>query len=196
MRVAVVDLGMGNLHSVAKGLAAAGADVDVVSAPAQARTHEALCVPGQGIFSRCVDRLGAAGWDEAMREWIDRGRPYFGICLGMQVLFDDSEETGHPGGGPSTGLGVIPGRVARLPSGVTVPHMGWNTVAANGTREYFYFDHSYACHPRDIATVAGWCEHGGRFAAWVRWGSVEAVQFHPEKSGRAGIALLKKWVEA
>src|SRR5918992_915052 len=125
MRVAVVDLGMGNLHSVAKGLAAAGADVAVGAAPGGARPLDGLCVPGQGVFSTCMDRLAGTGWDAAIREWIDEGHPYLGICLGMQVLFDDSEEAAAhaPGNGAPKGLGVLAGRVTRLPPGVTVPHM-------------------------------------------------------------------------
>lgn len=214
-RVAVLDLGIGNLHSVAKALAAAGADVALVSAPFDAGAYDGLCVPGQGIFSVCVDRLTSTGGDDMVRNWISSGKPYLGICLGMQVLFEASDE-GNPnsalgemesqyrprrsrataGSTGREGLGVIRGRVTRLPSHVTVPHMGWNTVVGlNGPAEHYYFDHSFACHPTEESIVHGWCEHGRRFAAWIRQGSLSAVQFHPEKSGRAGIDLLTSWVK-
>ena len=207
MRVAVLDHGMGNLRSVAKALAVAGADVVVTGEPSDIERASGLCVPGQGIFGRCMRSLESTGLAGVVRDWIARQRPYLGICLGMQVLYDSSDERGL-----QRGLGVLSGHVARLPSTVTVPHMGWNTVRAAGSagpqnereaasagpqnerEEWFYFDHSYAVHPSDTATVHGWCEHGDRFAAWIRAGSITAVQFHPEKSSRAGISLLRQWL--
>ena len=185
MRVAVVDHGMGNLRSVQKALEAAGARTDVTDDPAAIDGADALCVPGQGIFGRCVDNLRAAGLDALISSWIEDGRPYLGICLGMQVLFESSEERG-----PVGGLGLLRGDVARLPASVRVPHMGWNTVGD----EYFYFDHSYAARPADEGIVSGWAEHGGRWAARIDTGSILGVQFHPEKSGRAGIELLRRWL--
>jgi imidazole glycerol-phosphate synthase subunit HisH len=185
VRVAVLDHGMGNLRSVAKALEAAGADVMVTGDPAAIELATGLCVPGQGIFGRCMQSLESTGLGDVVRRWIEGGRPYLGICLGMQVLYESSEERGS-----QQGLGVLPGRVTRLPSTVTVPHMGWNTVR----NEWFYFDHSYAVHPSDTGTVRGWCEHGDRFAAWIRAGSITGVQFHPEKSSRAGISLLREWL--
>lgn len=184
-RVAVLDHGMGNLRSVSKALEAAGADADVTSDHDTITAADALCVPGQGIFGRCIDNLARDGFDDLIRDWIDDGRPYLGICLGLQILFDASDEASH-----APGLGIIAGRVSLLPSTVTVPHIGWNTV----DDEYFYFDHSFGAHPEETAMVTGWCEHGERFAAIVRTGSILGVQFHPEKSGRAGIGLLKGWV--
>jgi glutamine amidotransferase len=178
---------MGNLRSVAKALEAAGARVTVSRDPRELGRAEALCVPGQGIFGRCVDNLKSAGLDDLVRTWIDDERPYLGICLGLQVLFSDSEERG-----PQPGLGILPGRVAKLAPGVPVPHIGWNVV----NDDYFYFDHSYAVHPADDGIVAGWCEHGERFAALVRSGPIFGVQFHPEKSSSAGIALLESWLAA
>lgn len=183
--VAVLDYGMGNLRSVAKALEAAGANAIVTSDTSEVLGSEALCVPGQGIFGRCMANLRAAGQDALVRGWIDDGRPYLGICLGMQILFDSSEERG-----PVRGLSVLPGEVERLRGDVRVPHMGWSDV--NG--EHFYFDHSYAVFPADDSIVAGWCTHGLSFAAMVRSGSVTATQFHPEKSGVAGIALLRGWL--
>jgi glutamine amidotransferase len=220
MLVAVLDHGMGNLRSVAKALEAAGADVVVTGEPADIARATGLCVPGQGIFGRCMDGLSATGLGDVVRSWIDAERPYLGICLGMQILFETSDERG-----PQKGLGVLRGRVARLPSTVTLPHMGWNTVrgaASAGPQnqpgaasaapqnqrgaasaapqdesgEWFYFDHSYAAYPTDEASVRGWCEHGDRFAAWIDAGSMTGVQFHPEKSSDAGISLLREWLKA
>jgi glutamine amidotransferase len=185
VRIALVDHGMGNLRSVAKALEAAGGDVRLVAHPEGAAGADGLCVPGQGVFGRCMTSLVTSGFADSLRSWIGDGRPYLGICLGMQVLFDSSEE------GDVRGLGILRGAVRRLPDGVTVPHIGWNTVG--GT--YYYFDHSFAAFPEDAAIVSGWAEHGARFAAAVRTGSLLGVQFHPEKSGRDGIALLRSWVE-
>lgn len=176
---------MGNLRSVAKALEAAGARVTLTDDPAGAERCDGLCVPGQGIFGRCMTALAASRFDRLVRDWIAAGRPFLGICLGMQVLFESSEE------GAAAGLGILGGEVRRLPPEVTVPHIGWNTVG--GT--HYYFDHSYAAFPADHSVVAGWAEHGARFAATVRTGSILGVQFHPEKSGRDGIALLREWVE-
>ena len=211
-RVAVLDHGMGNLRSVAKALEAAGATVDVTSGPGAIRACDALCVPGQGIFGRCMTNLGRLQLTEMVREWVSEDRPYLGICLGMQVLFETSEEaafgeaaTGETasdeavtdgevseGEGGQVGLGILQGHVRRLPPSVRVPHIGWNEVA----NEYYYFDHSYAAFPKDDNIVTGWCDYGDRFAAQIRRGSILGVQFHPEKSARAGIELLKGWVEA
>jgi glutamine amidotransferase len=177
---------MGNLRSVAKALEAAGARVTLTGDPGEASSCDALCVPGQGIFGRCMDALDASGFGAAIRGWISSGRPFLGICLGMQVLFESSEE------GAAPGLGILRGEVRKLPPIVTVPHIGWNTVGDT----YYYFDHSFAVFPADESIVGGWAEHGARFAASVRTGSILGVQFHPEKSGRDGIALLHRWVEA
>ena len=192
--VAVLDYGMGNLRSVAKALEAAGANAVVTSDTSEVLGGQALCVPGQGIFGRCMANLTAAGQNDLVRGWIDEKRPYLGICLGMQILFDSSEEPGAGSAGPQEqrpieGLSVLPGEVKRLRGDVRVPHMGWSEV--NG--DYYYFDHSYAVFPADDSFVTGWCTHGKRFAAMAGDGSVTAVQFHPEKSGAAGIALLRGW---
>jgi len=183
--VAVLNYGMGNLRSVAKALEAAGAKAIVTSDTQEVLRCDALCVPGQGIFGRCMDNLAKAGQDEVIREWLGAGRPYLGICLGMQILFDSSEERG-----PIKGLSLLPGVVERLRGEVRVPHMGWSVV----NDEHFYFDHSYAAFPADDSHVTGWCTHGRRFAAAVRTGGLTAVQFHPEKSGDAGIELLRAWL--
>lgn len=190
--VAVLDHGMGNLRSVAKALEAAGGHVTVTSAPDVVHKADALCVPGQGIFGRCVTSMARSGFDELVRGWIGAARPFLGICLGMQVLFDSSDEDDVPG------LGIFSGHVERLPRGVSVPHIGWNEVEPSGTgtleRQYFYFDHSFAVQPTGDSIVSGWCDHGTRFAAAIETSSTLGVQFHPEKSGEAGIRLLRRWV--
>ena len=205
MRVAVLDYGMGNLRSVAKALAAAGAEVVVTSDSADIDRSGALCVPGQGVFGRCIANLAAAGQDELVRTWIGDERPYLGICLGMQILFERSEEDET-----IDGLGILSGEVRRLAGrarpdrktnvgNVRVPHMGWNQVSGerDGTGgEYYYFDHSYAVFTSDKKVVSGWCEHGQVFVAAIQREEVTAVQFHPEKSGASGIALLEKWLES
>jgi glutamine amidotransferase len=185
VRVAVLDHGMGNLRSVEKALEAAGAVVQVSSDARAIDACDALCVPGQGIFGRCVENLRASSLDALVREWVSGGRPYLGICLGMQILFESSDERG-----PVDGLGLLAGRVRRLDGGVRVPHIGWNTV----DDEHFYFDHSYAVAPADETIVTGWAEHGGRWAARIETGPILGVQFHPEKSGRAGLELYENFL--
>lgn len=192
MRVAVLDHGMGNLRSVAKALETAGAGVTVTADVAEIECHDAVCLPGQGVFDRCVSNLASLGLRELLEDWVEGGRPLLGICIGMQVLFDRGEERG-----PVAGLGLLEGEVRRLPPTVSVPHIGWNLVSPlreGGGGEYFYFDHSYAPHPSSDAIVTGWSEHGERFAAMVGFGSVTATLFHPEKSGRSGITLLRDWL--
>lgn len=178
---------MGNLRSVAKALEATGATVEVTGELDALTRADRLCVPGQGIFGRCVDNLRGASLHDFIRDWIASERPYLGICLGMQVLFDSSEERG-----PVDGLGILGGSVRRLPDSVRVPHIGWNTVGD----EHYYFDHSYGVFPDDAAIVSGWCEHGATFAASIETGSILGVQFHPEKSAAAGLALLESWVNS
>jgi glutamine amidotransferase len=178
---------MGNLRSVAKALERVGAEVLVTSDPSGIDGCDKLCVPGQGIFGRCAANLREQGLDTLVSEWIADARPYLGICLGMQVLFDTSEEHG-----PVAGLGLLSGAVTRLPDVVRVPHIGWNEVG----EEHYYFDHSYAVHPIDPTIVTGWCDHGERFAARIETGPILGVQFHPEKSAAAGLALLEGWVRA
>ena len=187
MKVAVLDHGMGNLRSVEKALQAAGADAFVTDDELQIDGAAALCVPGQGIFGRCVDNLRARCLDDFVGRWIDDGRPYLGICLGMQILFESSEEKG-----PVEGLGILGGTVTRLPGSARVPHIGWNTVSG----EYFYFDHSYAVDPADESMVTGWTDHGRPVASRIEIGPILGVQFHPEKSGRAGISLLRSWLSS
>jgi imidazole glycerol-phosphate synthase subunit HisH len=196
--IALVDYGVGNLHSAAKALDRAGADVRVVTAVADAGPGAAgLVVPGVGAYGACLEGLGTAGGPAAVADWLAGGRPLLGICVGMQLLFEASEE------GPVTGgVGALPGKVRRLGGGVKIPHIGWNQVTVRpGSRLFaglpdgarFYFVHSYAPEP-DGEAVAAVCDYGGRFAAAVESQSLFGTQFHPEKSGHAGLALLANFV--
>jgi imidazole glycerol-phosphate synthase subunit HisH len=200
--VALLDYGVGNLHSAAKALDRAGAEVRVVPTVAEAAGAAGLVVPGVGAYGACLTGLGAAGGAAAVAGWLEGGRPLLGICIGMQLLFEASEE-----GPVSDGVGVVPGKIRRLTGGgprpVKIPHIGWDDVAVrpgsrlfagigDGTR--FYFVHSYAPEP-DGEAVAAVCDYGGRFAAAVEHGHLFGTQFHPEKSGAAGLALLANFVD-
>jgi imidazole glycerol-phosphate synthase subunit HisH len=195
--VAVLDYGVGNLHSAAKALDRAGAEVRVVPTVAEAGGSAGLVVPGVGAYGACLNGLASAGGAAAVAGWLEGGRPLLGICVGMQLLFEASEE-----GPVSDGVGVVPGKIRRLTGDVKIPHIGWDEVTVrpgsrlfaglgHGTR--FYFVHSYAPEP-DGEAVAAVCDYGGRFAAAVEHGNLFGTQFHPEKSGQAGLALLANFV--
>ena len=160
--------------------------VDLVTTPDAIRSADALVVPGQGAFASIATALDA-GLREAILESIHAGRPYLGICLGMQVLFDESEEA--PG---ARGLGVFGGHVTRLGSSI-LPHMGWNDLSTGG---FFYFAHSYVVRPVDPSIIGAITEYGEAFASVVTKDNVLGVQFHPEKSQRAGLTLLKRFFGA
>jgi imidazole glycerol-phosphate synthase subunit HisH len=196
--VAVVDYGVGNLHSATKALDRAGADVRVVPTVTEAAGAAGLVVPGVGAYGACLDGLGAAGGPSAVADWLATGRPLLGICVGMQLLFEASEE------GPVTGgVGALAGKVRRLGGAVKIPHIGWDEVTVRpgsrlfaglptGTR--FYFVHSYAPEA-DGEAVAAVCDYGQRFGAAVEHGNLFGTQFHPEKSGHAGLTLLSNFVD-
>jgi len=194
-RVAILDYGCGNLHSLAKALRSGGAEVRIVGDVAAATAASAVVLPGVGAFATAAERLapGAA----ALRDALAAGLPCLGICLGMQLFFDGSDE------GEGEGIGLIPGRVRRLDAPV-VPHMGWNDVEDGGDPLFGgeargmagYYAHSYQCDPRDPAAVIAWTEYAGtRIAAAVRRGRSWGVQFHPEKSSRPGLRLLANFLE-
>ena len=195
--VALLDYGVGNLHSAAKALDRAGAEVQVVPTVAEAAGVAGLVVPGVGAYGACLSGLGSAGGPAAVARWLEGGRPLLGICVGMQLLFKASEE-----GPVSDGVGVVPGKIRRLTGPVKIPHIGWDEVSVrpgsrllaglgDGTR--FYFVHSYAPEP-DGDSVAAVCDYGGRFGAAVEHGNLFGTQFHPEKSGEAGLTLLANFV--
>ena len=198
--IAVVDYGAGNLRSVAKALERSGLEVEVTADPAAVRRADGVVLPGVGAFADGMASLRAKGLDEAVRESIVAERPYLGLCLGLQLLFEASDEHGS-----TTGLGLLPGRVERFPdrdpSGglLRVPHIGWNTVRFCGEHPMleplpregcYYFVHSYRAVPARRELAAGWTDYGGEFAAAAAVGNMFAVQFHPEKSQSAGKRLL------
>ena len=199
--IAIVDVCSGNLRSVERALAQAGGDVVVTRDPDVVRRADKIVVPGQGAFGVFMRGLVGRGLGDALREAIASGRPYLGICLGMQILFDDSEEQG-----PVAGLGVVRGHVIKLVPGVPglkVPHIGWNrcrqlradpvlTGIEDGT--HFYFTHSYHAVPDDPALLALAAEHGIGITAAIRADNVFACQFHPEKSQSVGLRLLENFV--
>src|SRR5579872_993122 len=189
---------MGNLASVAKALEKVGADSFVSAVPAELEESDLVVLPGVGNFAAGMANLRAAGLDAFVKDWAAASRPLLGICMGMQMFFDHSEE-GH-----TPGLGILPGRVARLTGDadgtLKVPHMGWNTLG--GARglfrpfedRHFYFVHSYACIP--AGDVAAWTSYGAPFASAVVSGRVVGVQFHPEKSSHDGLELLERMLDA
>ena len=197
--IGVIDYGSGNLRSVLKSLEAAGAAPSLVTVPEQLDAVDAVVVPGQGSFGDCSRNLAASGLWDPIAEWIRADRPYLGICLGYQLLFDSSEES--PG---TKGLGIFAGHVGRFTDeSLKIPHMGWNTLVDPRGPLYddmaaapsFYFVHSYYPMPDDASLVSASCEYGGLFAASISRGAVHATQFHPEKSQAAGQALLRNFLK-
>jgi glutamine amidotransferase len=197
-RIAVLDYGIGNLRSAQKGLQRAGADALLTADPGEVAAADGVVLPGVGNFGRCVEALEARGVAAMAREAAASGRPFLGICVGMQLLFESSEESpGQPG------LGILPGRVLRLPDGVKRPQMQWNSISVEQASPlleglegaWFYFVHSFAADPEATAEhVTATCDYGGRVVAAVQRDNVFATQFHPEKSSRAGLALLSNFV--
>jgi glutamine amidotransferase len=202
--VAVLDYGSGNVHSAVKALQAAGADARLTNDRGLVRDADGLLVPGVGAFRAVMEQLNAIRGGELIERRLAGGRPVMGICVGMQILF----ERGIERGADTEGLGEWPGVVRELDAPV-VPHMGWNTVEAPESsvlfrgigEERFYFVHSYAAQewtldvqPPFPEPAVTWAAHGGRFIAAVENGPLSATQFHPEKSGEAGIRLLANWV--
>jgi glutamine amidotransferase len=200
--IAVVDVCSGNLRSVERAIAQVGGDVVVTRDAEVVRRADKVVVPGQGAFGMFMRGLAERGLGDVLRGAIASGRPYLGICLGMQVLFDESEEQG-----PCPGLGVLPGRVVRMHPAdrrLKVPHIGWNQVGVRrpdpllaGVAEgaYVYFDHSYHAVPADPSVIALDTEHGERMTAAVRRDNIFACQFHPEKSQSVGLQMLRNFVE-
>jgi glutamine amidotransferase len=199
--VVVIDHGSGNLRSAERALAHVGADVTVTDDSRSALEADGTVLPGVGAYAACMAGVAATGADGVVRSRVDAGRPVLGICVGMQVLYAGGEEHGLH----TAGIAVLPGDVVRLEAPI-LPHMGWSPVSpaagsalfAGVEDERFYFVHSYAARPSrsagtDAETLA---EHGSPFVAAVEAGPLSATQFHPEKSGEAGLAVLRNWVSS
>jgi glutamine amidotransferase len=195
--IAIVDYGIGNLGSVTKGFRRAGAEIELTGDPAVLRRADALVLPGDGAFGATMAEIERRGLVSLLRDAVAAGTPLLGICIGMQVLFDESEEHGQ-----HQGLGVLPGRVRRFDDALTVPHMGWNTLRGRRAHpllegvsdgSHVYFVHSYYCDAAEDVVIAT-SDYGSDFAAIVGRGQVLGLQFHPEKSQAVGQRLVANFV--
>ena len=200
--IAVIDTGICNLRSVTKALEAVGASIQVVHSPGEVTAMNArgLVLPGVGALRDCVASLRSSKLDATVRDWIEADQPFLGVCLGMQALFEHSEE------GDVTGLGVLRGHVVRFrrPREFKIPHMGWNSVSfvqrssplaadLQNEGEAFYFVHSFHCVPADPSLTLAECDYGGKFCAAIGRGRVFATQFHPEKSQAKGLQIYRNF---
>ena len=201
-KLAVIDYGMGNLRSVSKAFEVCGADVNLVTSPEEIKDAAGLVLPGVGALGDCIAGLRACNLVDTVKGWIAEDRPFFGVCLGFQALYDFSEE------GSVEGLGVFTGQVKRfqLPVEYKVPHMGWNTVSFKDTHDplvaglkseedQFYFVHSYFVSPEEPGSVFFQTEYGNRFASGIKVGNCVATQFHPEKSQAKGLQLYGNFLK-
>lgn len=196
-KIAVLDYDIGNVRSVVKALEHAGAEVLLTSDGKAIKDACGLVVPGVSAFGACIEKLEEKGLFDFLVDYLKSGRKYLGICLGYQILFEESEES--PG---YRGLSYLKGKVRKFTKGVKVPHIGWNEVEKKDESKmfsevggkYFYFVHSYYVEPQDEEIVSGWTEYGDTFASAIEHENIWACQFHPEKSSGNGIALLKSFV--
>ena len=198
--IAILDYGSGNLRSAQRAFATCGLDVVVTADRAVALEADGLVVPGVGAFAACMQGLQSVDGAAIIRERIANERPVLGICIGMQILFQEGSE--HSENGNHSGVGVWEGEVSRLDAPI-LPHMGWNNIESDSNStlfkgvagESFYFVHSFAAK-KAVGKMQGWSFHGEKFLAAVEDGYVSATQFHPEKSGDAGLALIANWVKS
>ena len=196
--VAIIDYDAGNIKSVENAVRFLGHEVKVTADAGEILSADHIILPGVGAFGDAMQRLRAADLEGTIRQAVEAGKPFLGICLGMQALFEESEEA--PG---VKGLGVFPGKVVRIPTSLKIPHMGWNQLSlktasplltgSNG--QYVYFVHSYCCKPEDRALITSVCDYGTEIVASVGRGNISGVQFHPEKSSETGLAMLKRFVD-
>lgn len=197
--IAVLDYGIGNLRSAEKALQRVGADARLTTDPAEVAGADAVVLPGVGAFGRCMEALRESGLEEAALEAAASGRPFLGICIGLQMLYEWSEEDAD-----TKGLGVLAGAVRRLPDGVRLPQIQWNRLDRTGPSPlweglddpaWVYFVHSYAPEA-SVGGVVATCDYGGPVVAAVTMDNVSATQFHPEKSGQVGLRMLAGWVRS
>jgi imidazole glycerol-phosphate synthase subunit HisH len=196
--IAIIDYGAGNIRSIAKALEHLGAQVQVTDDPRVVEEARAIVLPGVGSGGAAMARITECGLDDAIRQATQMGKPFLGICLGMQLLAD------HHAEGEVGGLGLFRGKVRRIPQGPKIPHMGWNQAtplrdnlpifAGISPREYFYFAHSYYVEPQDAQGVAAMTDYGSPFCSVIVTDRVWGTQFHPEKSGAAGLRLLSNFI--
>jgi len=196
-RVAIIDYGVGNLRSVEKAFAATGCEAIVTGDEAELRAAEKLVLPGVGAFAACMKALGERGFDRLVRDKAQAGTPLLGVCVGMQLLFDESEEFGS-----TLGLGLLRGRVRRFETDLVVPQVGWNRIHQKQRHALFegvadgsfcYFVHSFYCEPADESVIAGETEYGAPYASVVAADNICGVQFHPEKSQDVGLRMLENF---
>lgn len=197
--IAIIDYGMGNLRSVQKGFEKVGFEASVTTDPEQVRKADKVVLPGVGAFGDAMANLRDAGMIGVIRETVEAGKPFLGICLGLHLLFDSSDEFGF-----HEGLKIIPGQVKLLPPGLKVPHMGWNQIEIRRETPIlkdipedssFYFVHSFYVQPEDPAATIALTEYGIKFTSIAGTGNVFGIQFHPEKSSTLGLKILKNFGE-
>lgn len=195
--ITIIDYGMGNLHSVQKAFEKVGADVCVSPKPEDIRRAGAIVLPGVGAFGDAMNNLSKRGLVDVIKEEVGAGKPFLGICLGLDLVFEESDEHGL-----HEGLGLLPGRVELLPTELKVPHIGWNSISVRKQSRllegipdgsFFYFVHSYAVVPREKPDILCTTGYGCEFVSAVEHENIAAVQFHPEKSSSLGLAMLKNF---
>lgn len=194
--IAIIDYGAGNLRSISRALQSQGAEVTITADPGEMLAADRVVLPGVGNAKAAMDQLRAQGLDRTIHEVVAQGTPLFGVCLGLQLLFGDQEE------GPTVGLDLVPGSAKLLPVDQKIPHMGWNTVEfrdgsplSHLSELTCYFVHSYAVVPENDADIAATTDYGVTFPSVVIHDRVWGTQFHPEKSGNAGLSILKAWLD-
>ena len=197
--IGIIDYGAGNIGSLMNALHRLEANAVLIQEPAQMQGCNKIVFPGDGHFAWAANALVQSGYDQSIREWVQNDRPFLGICIVLQLLFDSSEEA--PG---VSGLGLVKGTVRRFP-GRKIPQIGWNQSRAFNTSKlfqglkadsFFYYIHSYYVVPTEDSIIAAYADYGVQYCCAIEKGSLSAVQFHPEKSGDAGLKLLKNWLDS
>ena len=199
IKLVIIDYGVGNFRNVQKAFEVIGAEAEISESPQVAAAADAVVLPGVGAFGDAINNLRQRHLDEPVLAAARSGKPLLGICVGLQLLFDESEEMGH-----HTGLGILPGKIVRFPAGLTVPHMGWNQIEPARPHpllqhikpgDFAYFAHSYHAVPDNAIDIAAYTQYGHPFTSVVARDNVAAIQFHPEKSQQVGLQILKNFME-